>query len=75
MEQLTFGGISKAAPKAKPRDPFTADSSKEFSKLFQEKHGRYPDAMDQNEFWEQRPEIFELENGESLRMAARRIKA
>ena len=74
MQQATFGP-SIVGPKAKPRDPFTAESSKEFSELFQLKHGRYPDAKDQNEFWEQHPEIFEQENGESLRMAARRIRA
>ena len=59
-------------PRAPPRDPYSADSTKEFSDLFKARHGRRPRNGEIKAFWDLRPGLFEEEYGESLKIAKAR---
>jgi hypothetical protein len=61
-----------ALPRAPPRDPYSADSTREFSDLFKIKHGRRPKNGEIKDFWASSPSLFEEEQGESLKSAKAR---
>lgn len=61
-----------ALPSAPPRDPYSADSTKEFSDLFKIKHGRRPRNGEIKAFWDSRPGLFEEDYGEPLKTAKAR---
>lgn len=56
------------------KNPLAAPSSKEFSRQFRALHGAPATAKDINEYYEQNPEVFRRENGETIGNASKRIR-